>query len=89
MVPFQIGSIYLVLSSVKNSAAIGPTKSPIRINGRIAGILNLHATHCANIPRIIIPANSNIPTLLLNSKLQKIVKLKSLLKLFFYVFFFT
>ena len=32
----------------------------INIKGKIAGILNFQATHCANIPKIIIPANSNI-----------------------------
>jgi hypothetical protein len=37
--------MYLVLSSVKNSDAIGPTRRPIKISGRIAGILNLQATH--------------------------------------------
>ena len=31
-----------------------------KIKGKIAGILNLHATHCAKIPKIIIPASSNI-----------------------------
>ena len=81
-----MGSMYFVLSSVKNSAAIGPTKRPIKINGSIAGILNLQATNWANIPSIIIPANSNISIKILISKIQKIVKLKSSLK-FNFIFF--
>ena len=40
--------------------AIGPTNSPIKINGKIAGILNFQANHCANIPKIIIPAKAGI-----------------------------
>ena len=60
LVPFQIGSIHLVPSSLKNVAATGPTSNPIRIKGRIAGILNFQATHCANIPKMMIPASSNI-----------------------------
>jgi hypothetical protein len=58
--PFHIGSIHLDPSSLINSAAIGPTKRPIKINGKIAGILNFQATHWAKIPKIIIPANSTI-----------------------------
>ncbi len=58
--PFHLGSIHLVPSALKNSAAIGPTNKPIRIKGKIAGIFNFHATHCANIPSMIMPANSTI-----------------------------
>ena len=35
-------------------------KSPIKIRGKIAGILNFQANHCAKIPKIIIPDSSNI-----------------------------
>ena len=52
--PFHIGCINLTPPSVYNVAK-GPTKSPIKISGKIAGILNFHATHCANIPKMIIP----------------------------------
>ena len=55
----HIGCINLTPPSVYNVAK-GPTKSPIKISGKIAGILNFQATHCANIPQMMIPANSNI-----------------------------
>ena len=42
---FPGDSLYYFVSSVKISDAIGPTRSPIKISGRIAGILNLQATH--------------------------------------------
>lgn len=44
-----------------NKVAIGPTRRPIKISGKIAGSFNLQATHWAIIPSIIIPASSSIP----------------------------
>ncbi len=58
-VPFQIGSSHFVPSAEIN-VDIGPTNNPIKIKGKIAGSFNFQATHCAIIPKTIIPANSNI-----------------------------
>ena len=58
-VPFQTGSIHLLPSS-DNYVEKGPTKRPIKIKGKMAGIPNFHAAHCAKIPNIMIPDNSNI-----------------------------
>jgi len=61
--PFQIGSNNLP-PSVVNNVESGPNSSPISISGNIAGSFNFQPTHCAVIPNMMIPANSNINFLL-------------------------